>query len=365
MIRRPAHQLVAQLPKLARPIASTSAPSAARRRPRAAPTRRAPPPALNPLTPAPRAHTITELEASPTESDAAPPISRLPVQVPHDPLGVLDNAREPWAERARALFAHPAIVVTRQLEALNLIIGYEQANKYDLRGPDGELLGFLVEEEHSMASSLRRQFLKTHRPFTATVLDTDGETVLLRIRRPFSWINSRIAVSGPAESGREADEVSIGEAQSEWHIYRRKYHQFVAREGEMQQFGTVDSGLLAWDFTIRDESGQAMGSINRNFSGFARELFTDTGAYVLRFEGVVDELNPQLPSPSNTSLIAPAISDPAAPTATTPAAAPTHAPYATESSLSSVPALIGLPSIPFDHRAVMVSLELKVHLNAS
>lgn len=45
----------------------------------------------------------------------------------------------------------------------------------------------------------------------------------------------------------------------------------------MVQFAAMDSGLLAWDFYVRDEAGQIIGSVNRNFAGFGRELFTDTG----------------------------------------------------------------------------------------
>jgi len=42
--------------------------------------------------------------------------------------------------------------------------------------------------------------------------------------------------------------------------------------------------MLSWDFTLADKAGHLIGSVNRNFRGFARELFTDTGAYVLRLD---------------------------------------------------------------------------------
>jgi hypothetical protein len=47
---------------------------------------------------------------------------------------------------------------------------------------------------------------------------------------------------------------------------RRKYNHFVRREGEMDQFGATDSGLMAWDFEVNDVSGQTIGSINRYVS---------------------------------------------------------------------------------------------------
>lgn len=144
---------------------------------------------------------------------------------------------------------------------------------------------------------MSRQLLKTHRPFRATVISPDGE-VLLRVQRPFSWINSRIYISTPSGAASTAQDAKnemqrieqsgadptstalttrdpaasppppdtgeiIGETQQEWHWYRRRYNHFVRRGDEMVQFARTDSGFLAWDFFVRDESNQVIGSINR------------------------------------------------------------------------------------------------------
>lgn len=64
--------------------------------------------------------------------------------------------------------------------------GFEQANKYQLSGADGELVGYLVEEEVGMlGGAMKRQLLGTHRPLRALVLDKDGETILVV---SFEWI---------------------------------------------------------------------------------------------------------------------------------------------------------------------------------
>jgi hypothetical protein len=144
-----------------------------------------------------------------------------------------------------------------------------------------------MEEDLTLGSTLKRNMLGTHRAFKATVLDAEGN-IILRIRRPYSWINSRIYVSTPSENDDEAGETVIGEAQQEWHLYRRKYNHFVSRDGEMVQFASTDSGLLAWDFYVRDEEGNIIGSINRNFAGFGRELFTDTGQVSNCFSDFLD-----------------------------------------------------------------------------
>lgn len=39
-----------------------------------------------------------------------------------------------------------------------------------------------------------------------------------------------------------------------------------------QQFANVDTPFLGWDFVLQDEQGGPIGTVNRNFSGFAREV---------------------------------------------------------------------------------------------
>lgn len=52
------------------------------------------------------------------------------------------------------------------------------------------------------------------------------------------------------------------------------------------QFASIDTPFLGWDFNLQDEHGGTLGNVSRNFVGFAREIFTDTGEYVLRMDAV-------------------------------------------------------------------------------
>ena len=104
----------------------------------------------------------------------------------------------------------------------------------------------------------------------------------------------------------------IGEAQQQWAPLRRKYNLYVHRqssdsggtsgapqyspanqplsnsqqldlapynnEGQLDQFAHVDEAFLSWDFSLLSKEGGLIGSVNRNFSGFGREIFTDTGS---------------------------------------------------------------------------------------
>ena len=112
----------------------------------------------------------------------------------------------------------------------------------------------------------------------------------------------------------------IGEAQQQWAPLRRKYNLFAHRqsqdsgatsgspqylpanqplsnsqqldltpynsEGRFDQFAYVDEPFLSWDFSLLSNDGSLIGSVNRNFAGFGREIFTDTGVYALRMDSV-------------------------------------------------------------------------------
>ncbi|KAF9352120.1 hypothetical protein BGX26_010010 [Mortierella sp. AD094] len=233
-------------------------------------------------------------------------IAATPAVVPEDPFGVL----QPYHSAAK-LLAQPALIMTRQIEMMNVLVGFEQANKYAIVDPSGTPIGYIAEEDTTFVKAMSRQVLRTHRPFKASVLDLEGNEIL-KIHRPFAFINSRIMISTP-------DDRLIGEVQQEWHLIRRRYNMYTVeqpdpetlqKDGETTaistdrnldgkgmnrvQFAYIDGGFLALDFDMQDEQGRRMASVNRNFVGFARELFTDSGQYALRFDAaVVQDLQQQ------------------------------------------------------------------------
>ncbi|KAF7586754.1 hypothetical protein BBP40_008374 [Aspergillus hancockii] len=273
-----------------------------------------------------------------------------PVYIPEDPHGVLKENHP-----AMGILANSGLVVQRQLELMNVMIGFEQANKYVIMDANGNHIGYMVEQEKGMANMMARQWFRTHRSFVTHVFDRH-ENEVLRFHRPFSWINSRIRVYDPLDVARSAHSSSttlqnihtgslvratgesnarvsplgiddmrvIGEAQAQWAPLRRKYILFtyhhspshatdmgtVSRPlsqsglsnsqqmqltqtkaggqdmGEFNQFAYVDEPFLSWDFSLRSANNQPIGSVNRDFVGFAREIFTDTGVYALRMDSV-------------------------------------------------------------------------------
>ncbi|KAL7283519.1 hypothetical protein ACG7TL_002952 [Trametes sanguinea] len=164
------------------------------------------------------------------------------------------------------LMSNSKLVVTRQIEMLNIFMGFEQANRYVITNELGDTLGYIAEEPRGLLSTFSRQIFRTHRPFRAIVMDAAGSPILW-LRRPFAFINSRMDTPHRILS-------VLNEPQPE------------PEPVQFTQFAKIDEGLLAWHFTLRDALGQPIANVNRAFRGFGRELFTDTGQYFINFDAL-------------------------------------------------------------------------------
>lgn len=291
-----------------------------------------------------------------------------PVNIPKDPDGVLNDSHP-----ATDLLSHSSLVVTRQIEMMNIMIGFEQANRYTIMDPQGNHVGYIAERDHGMGSAMARQMFSTHRSFTTHVFDRHQKEVL-RFHRPFAWISSRIGIYDPLEVASVSHSASkalqnpqagalstdlaqgsadvspleikdmriIGEAQQQWAPLRRKYNLFLFRksptqetqmdtkqlssgdlplsssqqlqvaqastdggtkQGDFNQFAYVDEPFLSWDFSLLSANERLIGSVNRNWSGFGREILTDTGVYMLRMDsaGLAEEPKHMISKTGHTS----------------------------------------------------------------
>lgn len=192
---------------------------------------------------------------------------------PHDPI--YDILKE------------PTLVIERQIEFMNLFIGFEQANRYIIMNALGERIGYMEEKDVGFGKMLGRQFFRLHRPFDIDVFNARGE-LAMSIKRPFSWINSHIKALLPGyDHNNEIMYEVVGESVQSWHLWRRKYNLFKLEDettDEYEQFGAVDAPFLSFDFPVKNAAGEVVASIDRNWVGLGREMFTDTGVYILRYD---------------------------------------------------------------------------------
>ncbi|KAF8119000.1 hypothetical protein N665_0001s0057 [Sinapis alba] len=167
------------------------------------------------------------------------------------------------------LLARSNLLITRDIEWANLVLGFEQENRYavvDVCYPEAPV-GSIREQSHVIA----RQLLRTRRPFVASITDALGNE-LFRVRRPFWWITSSIYA--------EIDGEEIGVVHRRWHLWRRIYDLYLGNE----QFAVVENpGFWNWTFTVKDADGEVLAQIDRDWRGFGFEILTDAGQYAIRF----------------------------------------------------------------------------------
>lgn len=164
------------------------------------------------------------------------------------------------------------MLITRDIEWANLVLGFEQENRYavvDVCYPQSPV-GFIREQSNVIA----RQLLRLRRPFVAYITDGMGNE-LFRVRRPFWWITSSIYAE---INGKE-----VGVVHRRWHLWRRVYDLYLGNK----QFAVVENpGFWNWTFTLKDKNGEVLAQIDRDWRGFGFEIFTDAGQYVIRFGSV-------------------------------------------------------------------------------
>ncbi|KAF5450867.1 hypothetical protein F2P56_031184 [Juglans regia] len=167
------------------------------------------------------------------------------------------------------LLARSNLLITRNIEWANLVLGFEQENRYaivDVCYPQSPV-GFIREQ----SNILTRQFLRLRRPFVAYITDGMGNE-LFRVRRPFWWITSSIYAE---INGKE-----VGVVHRRWHLWKRVYDLYLGNT----QFAVVENpGFWNWTFTLKDIDGKVLAQIDRDWRGFGFEIFTDAGQYVIQF----------------------------------------------------------------------------------
>ncbi|KAA8540133.1 hypothetical protein F0562_026825 [Nyssa sinensis] len=201
------------------------------------------------------------------KSDPVKPVLKQP-PLSQSTTGFLKPA-SPEEALVAPLLARSNLLITRDIEWANLVLGFEQENRYamvDVCYPQSPA-GFIREQSNVIA----RQLLRIRRPFVARITDAMGNE-LFRVRRPFWWITSSIYA--------EIDGKEVGVVHQRWHLWKRIYDLYLGNK----QFAVVENpGFWNWTFTLKDIDGQVLAQIDRDWRGFGFEIFTDAGQYVIRF----------------------------------------------------------------------------------
>jgi hypothetical protein len=179
---------------------------------------------------------------------------------------------------ARAFTEHQRLTVRQRKRWLEMILNFEQKNRYDVFDEEQRHVFSVEEQGASLGVALRRIFLGPARPFTSHVIDARTGEVAMVVTRPFRFFFHRVEVfAGTGEK--------LGAIEREWDPFRRIYRiEDSSGQAIAQVFGPI---FRPWTFEIH-QHGQAVGAIRKRWRGLGAELFTDADNFGVELSGIAD-----------------------------------------------------------------------------
>ncbi|XP_026520552.1 phospholipid scramblase 1-like [Notechis scutatus] len=173
------------------------------------------------------------------------------------------------------------ILIHQQIELLEIITGFETANKYEIKNAMGQRVYFAAEENDCCTLNC----CGPSRPFTMKVMDNMGREVI-NLTRPLRCSScccpcclQEIEVHAPLGT-------PVGYVKQTWDPCLPKFViQNEAREDVLKIVGpcVVCSCCSDIDFEVLSLDGNNVGKISKQWTGFVREAFTDADNFGIQF----------------------------------------------------------------------------------
>lgn len=220
---------------------------------------------------------------NPNDPDANPPTQPAP-----PPPQALEAGRAlpPWHPaampdglrfRTGRFFTDNHVRISQRVELAQALVGWDQANAYEVRGEDNELLFAALEQSHGLLGSLSRNFNPFYRN-TTDCMTVDG-SLFLRCHFPFTFFFRRCEVSA-------WNETPLGTVQVRFHLLKLRADilnpaggTLLEVHGPMLKFFSFTD----WVFEVR-RGTQVVARIKKHWSGFFREAFTTSDRLSVTFE---------------------------------------------------------------------------------
>lgn len=174
------------------------------------------------------------------------------------------------------------ILIHQQVELLEVLIGFETNNKYEIKNILGQRIYFAVED----TDCCTRNCCGTNRPFTMRILDLMGREVIT-LQRPLRCTScccpcclQEIEIYAP--SG-----VPVGYVIQNWHPCLPKLT--IKNERKEDVLKIIGPCLVCGccadvDFEIKSlDEENVIGKISKQWTGFVREAFTDADNFGIQF----------------------------------------------------------------------------------
>ena len=179
------------------------------------------------------------------------------------------------AALVKTIESSPQLMIKQLKEWTEILINIETRNKYEVRTLAGEKLGFIVECDGGFLDSLKRIFLRSHRPLNIDILDNDGRQ-LYHLSRRFFFLFSDLNVAA-------SDGQKLGSIHRRFGLLYKKYD-ICDKYGN--PFALIKAPIWRlWTFPITGKTGQKLGVITKKWQGLLKEAFTDADSFVVDYGG--------------------------------------------------------------------------------
>ncbi|MFN5855621.1 MAG: phospholipid scramblase-related protein [Pseudanabaenaceae cyanobacterium] len=164
-----------------------------------------------------------------------------------------------------------AIYVRQKFEIAELF-GFETRNRYQIQTEDGHQFGYCAEPKVGFGDAIMRQFFGHWRVFDIVGTDLNNQQVF-RAHHPFRWFFQRLDVFG-------AGDRPVGSLQQRFAWLNKKFD-FLDTRGRVIMTMTSPFWKI-WTFPIKKD-GRDVSVIEKKWSGFSKEIFTDADNFRVRF----------------------------------------------------------------------------------
>ncbi|XP_053167036.1 phospholipid scramblase 2-like isoform X2 [Hemicordylus capensis] len=176
------------------------------------------------------------------------------------------------------------ISIEQQIELMEMISGYETANRYEIKNTQGQWVYFAAEENDDFTLNCYGSL----RPFTIKLFDSTQQAVMQLTRSfqcsicccPCVCCLQELEVQAPPGT-------IIGYVKQKWHPCLPKFAiQNEAREDVLQMAGPCVPCRCFQDihFEVKSLDGKSgVGGISRQWTGLARETATDASIFGIQF----------------------------------------------------------------------------------
>ncbi|KAH9497927.1 recombinase rad51, variant 4 [Dermatophagoides farinae] len=208
-----------------------------------------------------------------------PPMA--PQQVPFGPYSLPNVPRG-----LEILLTLDQLIIEQQVEMLEAFIGYETNNKYIVKNLNGQHLYFAAEENDLCT----RNCLGEVRPFIMRLYDNNRNEIL-RLDRPWRC-TSCLCPCFLQELTVYSGAQKLGSIRQEWSIF---YPIFSILNSAGEKVLHIEGPLITFscggdiEFNVLSNDGETkVGKISKQWSGLAREMFTDADRFGIQFPNDLD-----------------------------------------------------------------------------